>query len=117
MSEPIQEGEILARQRAAVIVQVLSGQITAKEAAAQLGVSRKTYYQWERRAMAALVASVQDRPGGRPGRLRDAEKQDLQTQNAVLEEQVQALDQALEIHRRMRELFPESKKNSSDDPG
>ena len=110
MNEPIPVNELLARQRAALIVQVLSGQITAKEAAAQLGVSRKTYYQWERRAMAALVASVQDRPGGRPATPRDAEKQTLQTQNAALAEQVSELDQALEIHRRMQELFPDKKK-------
>ena len=45
--------EALARQRAALIVAVQSGQITASEAAQQLGISRKTYYQWEKRALAA----------------------------------------------------------------
>jgi transposase len=41
----------LARKRAAVIFAVRSGRITAEEGAKQLGVSRKTYYEWERRAL------------------------------------------------------------------
>jgi DNA-binding XRE family transcriptional regulator len=45
------EAEDLAQRRAEIIVQVQSGQLTATEAARQLGVSRKTYYQWERRAL------------------------------------------------------------------
>jgi transposase len=121
MNEPIPVNEILARQRAAVIVQVLCGQITAKEAAAHLGVSRnwrsqaegsgrQTYYQWEKRAMAALVASVKDRPGGRPANLSDPEKQTLQNQTEQLQGQVSALEQALAIHRRMQELNPDKKK-------
>ena len=38
-----------ARERANVILQVQAGLITATEAAQKLGVSRKTYYEWERR--------------------------------------------------------------------
>ena len=37
----------LARERALVILQVRSGDLTAKEGAERLGVSRKTYYEWE----------------------------------------------------------------------
>ena len=43
----------LARQRAQLIMQVRSGVLTAEAAARQLGISRKTYYKWERRALAA----------------------------------------------------------------
>jgi hypothetical protein len=53
------------RQWATLILQVCAGQLTATEAARQLGVSRKTYYQWEARALRSLMQGL--RPG-RPGR-------------------------------------------------
>jgi len=40
----------LARERALVILRVRSGVLTAKQGAQELGVSRKTYYEWEERA-------------------------------------------------------------------
>jgi len=58
----------LARQRAQLIMQVRSGLLSAQEAARQLGVSRKTYYQWERRALAAMVEALGNREHGRPPR-------------------------------------------------
>lgn len=58
--------ELQAQRRAALIVQVQCGQITATEAAAQLGISRKTYYEWEKRALSAMVgvAGSAGRPPG-----------------------------------------------------
>jgi transposase len=103
--------ELQARRRAALIVQVQCGQITVMEAAAQLGVSRKTYYEWEKRALTALVASQQDRPGGRPATPRDPEKEILQRQAQELREQAQLLEQTLAIRQQLAELT-RSKKNS-----
>ena len=103
--------EMQARRRAALIVQVQCGQITAKEAAAQLGVSRKTYYEWENRALAALVASQQDRPGGRPATPQDPEKERLQQQTQELQDQARVLEQTLAIRQQLAEL-ERSKKNS-----
>ena len=45
----------LARDRAAIILQVRSGALTAVEGAERLGVSRKTYYEWEDRALQAMA--------------------------------------------------------------
>jgi hypothetical protein len=56
----------LARQRAELIMQVRSGSLTAKEAARQLRISRKTYYKWERRALAAMAEALVNRRHGRP---------------------------------------------------
>jgi len=100
-----------ARRRAALIVQVQCGQITATEAAGQLGVSRKTYYQWEKRALEALVASQQERPGGRPSQPQDLEKESLQQQARQLQEQSRVLEQTLAIRQQLAEL-ERSKKNS-----
>ena len=44
-----------ARQRAEVIFKVRSGQMTATDAAHALGISRQQYYQWEQRALQALL--------------------------------------------------------------
>ena len=55
-----------ARKRAEVIMAVRSGQISATEGASQLGISRKTYYEWENRFLEAAIAAVSDRQPGRP---------------------------------------------------
>ena len=103
--------ELQAQRRAALIVQVQCGQITVIEAAAQLGVSRKTYYEWERRALSAMVGALQDRPGGRPASPRDPQKETLRHQTQQLQQQVQVLEQTLAIRQQLAELS-RSKKNS-----
>jgi transposase len=55
-----------ARKRAELIMKVRCGLMTASQAAQQLGVSRKTYYQWERRGLAALLEGVSAGRAGRP---------------------------------------------------
>ncbi|MCH7229198.1 helix-turn-helix domain-containing protein [Haloferula sp. A504] len=54
-----------ARLRAEMILRVRAGQITPSEAARQLGISRKTYYEWEQKGLEAMLAGLTD---GRPGR-------------------------------------------------
>jgi transposase len=78
--------EMLARERAALIVQVQSGKMTAVEAARRLGVSRKTYYKWEQRALEAMMGALRDKPGGRPPEERDTEKERLQGEVQNLQE-------------------------------
>lgn len=82
----------LARERAALIVQVQSGRMTAVEAARRLGVSRKTYYKWEQRALVAMVGALQDKAGGRPAEERDAEKEKLQEAVRNLQESLTERD-------------------------
>ena len=66
--QPSPHQPALARQRAQLIMQVRSGVVSAQEAARQLGISRKTYYKWERRALAAMVKALGNRDDGRPPR-------------------------------------------------
>jgi hypothetical protein len=47
-------------------VQVCDGRIAAAEGARRLGISRKSYYQWQNRGMRALVEVVTDCRTGRP---------------------------------------------------
>ncbi len=92
-----------ARQRAEVIFQVRSGQLTATQGAQVLGISRQQYYQWEQRALQALLSAVANQPTGRPKTPTDPEKQALQRR-------VEQLEQEVQQHWEQREL-PPAKKN------
>jgi transposase len=86
-----------ARQRAAVVFAVRSGQITAEEGARRLGVSRKTYYDWERRALKAMTEAIEDRDPGRPNTPKDEDKQRLQEQVAELREKLFVAEKTVEV--------------------
>lgn len=86
-----------ARQRAEVIFQVRSGQITATQGAQLLGISRQQYYQWEQRALQALLSAVENQPTGRPKAPTDPEK-------AALQRRVEQLEQEVQQHRQREQL-------------
>jgi transposase len=88
-----------ARQRAEVIMKVRCGLINASQAAAQLGVSRKTYYKWEQRGLRALLTGLTDQPPGRPCQPVDSQKEALEKQlaqahrnNALLKHKMELKD-------------------------
>jgi transposase len=87
----------LARKRAAVIFSVRSGQITAEEGAKQLGISRKTYYEWENRALEAMTGALENGNAGRPGIERDEEKERLETQVAELQNKLFVAEKVVEV--------------------
>jgi len=86
-----------ARQRAAVVFAVRSGQITAEEGARQLGVSRKTYYEWESRALQAMTDAMEDKAPGRPTIPQDEEKQQLQQQIVELQNKLFVAENTVEV--------------------
>jgi len=92
-----------ARQRAEVIFKVRSGQLTATAAAQMLGISRQQYYQWENRALEALLQALEDQPTGRPKGQTDPEKQTLQRRVEQLEQQVQDYEQKEKLHQLVNE--------------
>jgi len=55
-----------AHRRAELIFMARSGQISITAAASELGVSRKTYYQWEAKAFDSMVDALQEGEPGRP---------------------------------------------------
>lgn len=95
MSDSGDEGR--ARERAAVIFAVRSGQITAEEGARRLGVSRKTYYEWERRALQAITEALEDRAPGRPNTPRDEEKERLQNEITLLQNKLFVAEKTVEV--------------------
>jgi transposase len=80
----------LARERALVILQVRSGALTAKEGAKLLGVSRKTYYEWEEKSLKAMALALENHPAGRPPVPVDEEKE-------TLRERIQELEKKLDV--------------------
>ncbi len=104
-----------ARQRAEVIFKVRSGQMTATEAARTLGISRQQYYQWEQRALQALLSALEDQPTGMPKTPTDPEKEALQRRVQQLEQQVQQQEQKEQLRQLLdqwdREDLPPAKKN------
>jgi len=87
----------LARQRALVILQVRSGVLTAKEGAQLLGVSRKTYYEWEEKSLKAMALALENRPGGRPLPPVDEEKEALRERIEELEKKLDLAEKTIEV--------------------
>jgi len=115
----------LARKRAEVIFAVRSGQITAEEGARRLGVSRKTYYEWENRALEAMTGALEDRAPGRPGTPKDEEKERLQNEIAALQNQlfvakktveVRDMLHAYELHKAKKRVSEEKKQKRKKKP-
>jgi len=86
-----------ARERAAVILQVRSGVLTVTEGAERLGVSRKTYYEWEDRALEAMTQALENQAPGRPPIPLDAEKEELQRKVRDLEKRLYLAEKTVEV--------------------
>jgi transposase len=91
------EEQELARQRALVILQVRSGTLMAKEGAERLGVSRKTYYEWEEKSLRAMALALENRPAGRSSVPVDEEKETLRERIRELEKKLYQAEKAVEV--------------------
>jgi transposase len=87
----------LARERALVILQVRSGALTAKEGAKLLGVSRKTYYEWEEKSLRAMALALENHPAGRPRAPLDEEKETLRKWIQELEKKLDLAEKTIEV--------------------
>jgi transposase len=86
-----------ARQRASVILQVRSGQISASEGARLLGISRKTYYQWEKRALRGMLQQLEEQAPGRPRKQTDPKAGAIRKKIAQLEAQLKVASQTAQV--------------------
>jgi len=114
-----------ARQRADIIMKVRSGIMTATQGAAALGVSRKTYYKWENRALGAMLDGLENRDTGRPelpefsqDEVTLKKLEELQKQNELLEKKMELagivyrfeLEKAKEQNRKGKKASTKKKK-------
>ena len=86
-----------ARERASIILQVRSGALTVTEGAERLGVSRKTYYEWEDRALEAMALALENHPAGRPPVPLDAEKEELRREVQDLKKKLYLAEKTIEV--------------------
>ena len=93
----IAQNKKLARKRALVILQVRSGALTAKEGAKLLGVSRKTYYEWEEKSLKAMALALENHPAGRPSVAVDEEKETLRERIRELEKKLDLAEKTIEV--------------------
>jgi transposase len=104
----------LARERAAIILQVRSGALTATEGAERLGISRKTYYEWEDRALKAMALALENHAPGRPSVPLDAEKEELQSKVRGLENRLYLAEKTIEVRDLLSAYdLHEAKKNKT----
>jgi transposase len=91
--------------RVRVMLEHLGGRLTATQAALDLGVSRKTFYEWLDRAREAMRLALTDRPGGRPPKPVDPEKDQLHEQVDTLEKERLVLESRLRIQKAFQETL------------
>jgi hypothetical protein len=78
-------------------LQVLSGQLTAVQGAARLGISRKSYYEWQQRALQGMRDALTDRSAGRPAIPVDAQKEKLLEKVEDLSNQLILAQKTIEV--------------------
>ena len=93
-----------ARLRAEVIMKVRTGQLTVTAAAALLGVSRKTYYEWEARGLGGMLENLEDQTAGNPPSPVSPEQVALQERVAKLEQELEVAKQTAEIRAVLRAM-------------
>jgi|SRR5271157_1762458 len=95
----------LTQKRARIIMQVCGGTMTAEEGAKQLGVSRKTYYQWEKKGLSAMMEALVDKDVGRPQTSQeDPEKEALKKRLAEMEKELCVARGSIHV-RRVLDLY------------
>jgi transposase len=93
----VEHNKKLARERALVILQVRSGALSVKEGAKLLGVSRKTYYEWEEKSLRAMALALENHSAGRPPAPVDEEKETLRERIQALEKKLDLAEKTIEV--------------------
>ena len=109
--------ESAEREELLLIMRVQVGQLTVSEAARQMGVSRKTFYQRAQRGLEGMAAALAPRPAGRPGNVRDTEKETLLAQMEQLQREKLELQRLLRVRELLQEARVEDAKGTKKKAG
>ena len=90
--------------RTELIVKVRAGLMTAKAAAETLGVSRKTYYKWEKKGLQAMLAAGQNDTAGRPSKEERKEVRALRRKVKTLSAKLEEMAETAELRLMLRIL-------------
>lgn len=100
-----EQDDLKAQKRMQVILEHLAGRMNATDAARELNVSRKTFYEWLERAREGMFRALQDRAGGRPPLPVDPQKDALLDELATLEKERTVLAARLRIQEAVRSVL------------
>ena len=62
-----------------------------------LGISRKSYYQWEKRALRGMLQQLEEQAPGRPAKQTDPELRAMRKKMAGLEAQLKVASQTAQV--------------------
>ena len=96
----------LAQRRLQAILEQMAGRMTSTEAAGQLGVSRKTFYEWREKALRGMEEALRDGEPGRPPTPVDLEKEDLRERQSELQRENARLRCQLHIRNELNREPP-----------
>lgn len=99
MDEASPKAETPEEKKAKVIFRVRSGDLTAKEGATLLSLSRKSYFEWEARGLEGMLSALKEKPPGRPKKEEDPEKEAMRRKIAALEEELLVAKKTLHVRR------------------
>ena len=100
----MKDPSLMIRQRAEIIMKVRCGLMTATQAARKLGVSRKTYYKWEKRGLEALLGGLADKEPGRRSSAIDPDKQAMEEDLRQLHRENELLTRQLALKEVLNDL-------------
>lgn len=86
-------------RKAKVIFRVRSGALSAKEGATLLGLSRKSYFEWEARGLKGMLSALTEKQPGRPRKEEDPEKEAMKKRIAELEEELLVAKKTLQVRK------------------
>jgi len=109
------EQESRMKMMAELFLKVRNGELSAKKAASILGVSRKTYYKWEKRGLKGMLDALAERQVGRPELPpEDPEKLAMRKELERLKAEKMRMQKKLEVkdafHRLQLESLEDKKK-------
>jgi transposase len=96
------------------MIQVQAGNLTASEAASQLGVSRKTFYKHQGELLSVMLDKLTGLKNGRPQEEPDKKKEILLNRVDELEKQVDTLQCRLRIRQVIHDTAGMEKKRAGD---
>ena len=99
------------------IMRTLTDQVTATDAARQMGVSRKTLYQRINRVVKGAEAALAPRPAGRPAQERNPQVEYLLAQNTQLQREKLELEQRMYVREQLKQAKVENGKGTKKKAG
>ena len=90
-------GSLVAKQRAVVLLEVLSGACGIADALSRLGVSATHYYAFERRALQAMLQALEPKPRGHQARADPREQRRASEEVLRLQALVRATQRAVSL--------------------